>query len=76
MNWISYPQSRPNVSQTYLVSISRPYMHSTLTFNYIAHYDAETHNWHKYDSFIDKESIGEIITDKIVGWVNLTAYLG
>ncbi|WP_157509930.1 hypothetical protein [Flavobacterium denitrificans] len=76
MNWISYPENRPTISKTYIVSIRRPYMGADLTFSYIAYYDAETNRWHKNDNF-DNDSVKEVITERIVGWNDdLTAYLG
>lgn len=75
MDWISYPQTKPNISQPYLVSISRPYSNASLTFNYIAYYDAVADRWHKHDSFED-DSIKEIINEKVLGWKSLSTYLG
>jgi len=46
MDWISYPQTKPNISQLYLVSISRPYSNASLTFNYIEYYHAVADGWH------------------------------
>lgn len=76
MNWIKYPETRPNISKTYIISICRPYSNGDFIFSYIAYYDVETCCWHKHDNF-DDASIKEIITDKIVGWNDdLTTYLG
>ncbi len=76
MNWISYPQYRPEVSQPYLISVERPYAVSTLTFNTMAYYDVDTQRWFKYDGF-DDNSAKELITNKVVGWLGgLTTFLG
>lgn len=75
MDWISYPKTKPEISQTYLASISRPYSNGSLTFNYIAYYDTVTDRWYKNDSF-DDDSIKEIITEKVLGWISLSTYLG
>ncbi len=74
MNWISYPENRPNESGTYHVSICRPYNGADLTFHYVAHYDAETRQWHKNDGF-DDDSVKEVIKERIVGWIDGLAIL-
>jgi hypothetical protein len=75
MNWRAYPDYRPENSGTYLISVTRPYHSNEFVFNCVAHYDAENQNWRKYDGF-DDESIKEKITDKVNGWIPLTAYMG
>lgn len=76
MNWIPYPQNRPIISKSYIVSVQRPYSNGDFTFSYIAYYDVVTNRWHKYDNF-DDDSIKEVITERIVGWnEDLTTYLG
>lgn len=75
MNWISYSQHRPNLSQPYLISVERPYNDATLTFNTMAYYNAETHQWFKYDGF-DDNSTKDLITDRVVGWIDgMTTFL-
>ena len=75
MDWIDYPNNKPDNTQTYLVSIERPYIGNTLTFLYIAHYDVENDNWHKYDSFSDDNSVGEIIKDRIIGFQKIATII-
>ncbi|MGV9004467.1 hypothetical protein [Flavobacterium sp.] len=41
MNWISYPETKPNASQPYLVSVTGPYLGGDITFNYMAMYNPE-----------------------------------
>ena len=76
MNWIDYPQNRPDISRTYLVSIERqtPHVGGNFTFKYVAYYDANTGHWHKCDGF-DDDSIKEIITDRVNGWIDVPTYL-
>ncbi len=75
MNWISYPETKPNSSQPYLVSVTGPYLGGDLTFNYIAIYSAETDEWYKYNPF-EENSKGEKINLKINGWCSdLTTYI-
>lgn len=74
MSWIDYPQIRPTTSRTYLVSIQRPYVGGDLTFKYVAYYNVASGNWHKCDGF-DEDSIKEIITDRVVGWIDVPTYL-
>jgi hypothetical protein len=74
MNWIDYPQNRPEISRTYLISIQRPYAGGDFTFKYVGYYDANTGNWHKCDGFND-DSITEIITDRVIGWIDVPTYL-
>lgn len=76
MNWINYPENRPNVSQPYLVSVTRPYNGGDLTFNYVAYYNTENNQWFKYDGFSNENNILERITDRINGWdSNSSVYL-
>ena len=74
MSWIDYPQIRPAISRTYLVSIQRPYVGGDFTFKYVAYYNVATGNWHKSDGF-DDDSIKDIITDRVVGWMDIPTYL-
>ncbi|KAF2515815.1 hypothetical protein E0W68_12750 [Flavobacterium salilacus subsp. salilacus] len=69
MEWISYPQHKPDHSQPYVVSISRPITTGKNIFIYVAYYNTETDTWHKYDGF-SNDSIKEIIIEKVIGWVN------
>jgi len=70
MDWIIFKDERPESSGTYHVSIKRTLKYgSDLTFHYVAHYNAETGQWFKYDGFVDDDEIGERITLPIVGWV-------
>lgn len=74
MDWILYPENKPTISRTYLVSIQRPYVGGDFTFKYVAYYNAINGNWHKCDGF-DNDSIKEIITEKIVAWIDITPQL-
>jgi len=69
MDWISYPANRPNGSGTYHVSINKFFGDKDVTFHYVAYYNAETNRWHKNDGF-DDDSVKEVITERIVGWVD------
>jgi hypothetical protein len=74
MNWIPYPENRPDSSGTYHVTIQRPYAGGDITFHYAAYFDADTNRWHKYDGFVD-DSIKEVIEERIVGWQDKTGTL-
>lgn len=68
MDWMIYPENRPETSGTYHVSIERPINSGTFTFHAVAYYNKENDQWHKHDGF-DDNSIKEIIKERIVGWV-------
>jgi hypothetical protein len=74
MDWILYSENKPTISKTYLVSIQRPYVGGDFTFKYVSYYDASSGNWHKCDGF-DDDSIKEIITDKVVAWMEVNTHL-
>lgn len=75
MNWIVYPDNKPDITGTYLVSIERAFFDNTLTFNYVAYYNVENNNWYKYDSFLDYDSVGEKIEDKIKAYQVVSSFI-
>ncbi|GGB66675.1 hypothetical protein GCM10007424_03300 [Flavobacterium suaedae] len=76
MNWISYPENKPNHSQSYVISVLKRNNNKEHFFKYVAYYDVETDNWYKYDGFVEND-IKELIQERVVGWVNdLPTYLG
>lgn len=77
MNWISYPRQKPSKSGSYIASIKRPYHSGQLVFSYVTHYNVDTDKWHLYNPFIDKDNVGQEISDNVVGWVkDASTFLG
>ena len=77
MNWIDLSTKTPQKKGPYIVSISRHSGNGKYIFFYVAFFDIENNTWHKYNPFDDKESIGEEITDRVIGWIeNTSTYLG
>jgi hypothetical protein len=76
MEWINYPENKPQESGTYLVSITRPCVGGDFTFRYFAYFDTAKNQWFKSDLFRDENQILERITFKINGWVeSVSTYL-
>lgn len=75
MEWISYPERKPEQSGPYVVSIQRPYNNSDLTFKYVAYFNADSNEWFKYNPFEDENGILEKIDFRINGWGQVPIYL-
>jgi hypothetical protein len=69
MNWIPYPQNKPDRSGSYTISVIRKTSSkSDFGFTYTAHYDSNTDEWFKYDPFDDIDYLKEKITDNVTAW--------
>lgn len=76
MEWIYYPENKPEIPGAYVVSVSKPYANSELTFKYVAYYSVENDSWFKYDPFQeDKKNIQEEISNEVIGWLKGISHL-
>jgi hypothetical protein len=78
MNWKGFPEEPPTETGKYTASIMRPMPAGQYVFSDLAHYDAETKTWYKYDPFEDKKyEPKEDITNMVVGWADdMGAFMG
>jgi len=69
MNWIDNQDRLPLENSVYIVSVTR----ENYTFLAIAYFNPDTKEW----SYSEKGVIGDLITDRVTGWIdNLGVYLG